>query len=139
MAGMVTAYACPWALVCRFTISEALNPTLQGDASHIIHFCVPFGLRVTVLYLLLYSLSHNFFVPVRDNCIYTVVYTRYFKGVTPRGWFVSEVLGRPEDGTRDSSRFPISQDFWGGWKGGSRRRVARGRLGSSSCPPPVGR
>ena len=53
--------------------------------------------------------------------------------------FVSEVLGRPEDGTRDSGRFPISQDFWGGWKGGSRRRVARGGLGSSSCPPPVGR
>ena len=61
------------------------------------------------------------------------------KGVTPRGWFVSEVLGRPEDGTRDSGRFPISQDFWGGWKGGSRRRVARGGLRSSSCPPPVGR
>ena len=63
------------------------------------------------------------------------------KGVTPRGWFVSEVLGRPEDGTRDSGRFPIFQDFWGVWRGGSRRRVARG--GAFAPPlanrPSVGR
>ena len=45
--------------------------------------------------------------------------------------------GRPEDDTRDQGRFPISQDFWGGWKGGSGNRVAREGLSSSSCSPPL--
>ena len=58
-------------------------------------------------------------IPVRRKSLTSALKD---KGVTPRGWFVSEVLGRPEDGTEDSGRFPISQDFWGGWKGGSRRR-----------------
>ena len=71
-------------------------------------------------------LAEDFFLVFRTlNMMYQLKSTPD-KGVTPRGWFESEVLGRPEDGTRDSGRVPISQDLWGGWKGGSRRRVARG-------------
>ena len=71
-------------------------------------------------------LAEDFFLVFRTlNMMYQLQSTPD-KGVTPRGWFESEVLGRPEDGTRDSGRVPISQDLWGGWKGGSRRRVARG-------------
>ena len=71
-------------------------------------------------------LAEDFFLVFRTlNMMYQLQSTPD-KGVTPRGWFVSEVLGRPEDGTRDPGRFPISQDFWGGWKGGSRSRGPRG-------------
>ena len=87
-----------------------------------------------------FTLDTSFFLWGGGGAEVVVVVVRSLsKGVTPRGWFVSEVLGRPEDGTRDPDRFPISQDFWGGWKGGSRSRIARGGFGSSSCSPPVGR